>query len=244
MDCEVEQRILDARAKTNYGPMRLAALTTRHRLTGWKVLARHGVSRRRRCERQTTRRYEWSQPGALVHIDAFSLSKFDQPGHWATGDRSRRSRQVAKTVIIAIVDDHTRLAYCELHASENADNVSACLRRGAAWLREQGYGALEAVMSDNAKCYATSQTFANALSDLHARHILTPPYTPRWNDKIERFWHTLDQQWARAGVWPNSTTRDRALSSFLRFYNPRRPHSAASGRPPISRAHHVREQDS
>ena len=80
-------------------------------------------------------------------------------------------------MVIGIVDDHTRLAYCELHASENADNVSACLRRGAAWMCEQGCGPLEAV------------------------------------------------------------------SSFLRFYNRRRPNSAANGRPPISRVHDVGEQD-
>jgi hypothetical protein len=37
-----EQRILDARAKTNWGPMRLRWLTGRHRSTCWKVLHRHG----------------------------------------------------------------------------------------------------------------------------------------------------------------------------------------------------------
>ena len=53
-----EQAILDARAKTNWGPMRLTMLTGRHRSTCWKVLRRHGVSARRRGERQTYRRYE------------------------------------------------------------------------------------------------------------------------------------------------------------------------------------------
>ena len=44
---------------------------------------------------------------------------------------------------------------------------------------------------------------------------------------------------------PNhSTQRDRALSSFLRFYNRRRPHSAAGGRAPITRVHQVHGQDS
>jgi transcriptional regulator of acetoin/glycerol metabolism len=79
---EAEQRILDARAKTNWGPMRLAALTGRHRATVWKVLKRHGVSRRRRGQRQTFRRFEWSQPGALLHIDAYNAPKFLTP---ATG---------------------------------------------------------------------------------------------------------------------------------------------------------------
>ena len=85
--------------------------------------------------------------------------------------------------------------------------------------------------------------FRDALAQLGARPILIPPFTPRWNGKVERFFGTLDSEWAHARVWPNSTTRDRALSSFLRFYNRRRPHSAAGGRPPISRVQQVREQD-
>jgi transposase InsO family protein len=51
-------------------------------------------------------------------------------------------------------------------------------------------------MSDNAKCYATSHTFRDTLAELDARHILIPPYTPRWNGKIERFFGTLDSEWA------------------------------------------------
>jgi hypothetical protein len=98
-------------------------------------------------------------------------------------------------------------------------------------------------MSDNARCYSTSHQFARALTELGARHILIPPRAPRWNGKIERFFRTLDTEWAHGRVWPNSATRDRALSSFMRFYNRRRPHSAAAGRPPIARVHQVRRQN-
>ena len=74
-------------------------------------------------------------------------------------------------------------------------------------------------MSDNAKCYVDQPRFRDTLTELGARHILIPPYTPRWNGKIERFFGT-----ARPGVGArprlaNSTNRDRALSSFIRFYN-------------------------
>jgi len=224
--------------------MRLTYVTGRHRSTVWKVLARHGRSRRRRaCQRQTSRRYEWAEAGALLHIDAYSVAKFDQPGHWATGDRQQRSRHTGRTVVIGVCDDHTRLAYCELHSAENATNVCATLTRAARWFQEQGCGPPQAVMSDNARCYSTSRQFADTLTQLGARHILIPPYTPRWNGKIERFFGTLDTEWAHGRVWPDSTTRDRALASFLRFYNRRRPHSAASGRPPISRVHQARGQD-
>jgi Integrase core domain len=197
-------------------------------------------------QRQTSRRYEWTEAGALLHIDAFSVAKFAAPDHWATGDRSQanRSRGVGKTVVIGVGDDHTRLAYCELHSAENAANAAATLTRAATWFREQGCGPAQAVMSDNAKCYATSDHFRDTLAQLGARHILIPPYTPRWNGKIERFFGTLDTEWAHGRVWLDSRTRDRALSSFLRFYNRRRPHSAAGGRAPITRVHQDREQDS
>jgi len=238
---EQEQAILDARARTNWGPMRLTFLTGRHRSTIWKVLARHGCSHRRRsAPRQTSRRYEWTEAGALLHIDGFELPKFDRPGHWACGGQrseQTRTRQAGKTVVIGVIDDHTRLAYCELHSAENATTVSATLRRAARWFEEQGCCPVQAVMSDNAKCYSTSFAFRDALADLGARQILIPPYTPRWNGKIERFFATLDTEWAHGRIWPNSTIRDRAMSSFIRFYNRRRPHSAAGGRPPISRVH-------
>jgi transposase InsO family protein len=240
LSAEQEQAILDARTKTNWGPMRLTCLTGRHRSTIWKVLARHGCSQRRRsAPRQSSRRYEWTEAGALLHIDGFELPKFDVPGHWATGQRAERhkTRGAGKTVVIGVIDDHTRLAYCELHSAENAITVSATLRRAAAWMREQGCGPVQAVMSDNAKCYSTSFAFRDTLTDLNARQILIPPYTPRWNGKIERFFGTLDSEWAHGRIWPNSTQRDRALSSFIRFYNRRRPHSAAGGRAPITRVH-------
>jgi transposase InsO family protein len=238
LGADVERQILRARARTNWGPMRLAALVGRHRATIWKVLWRHGVSRRRGAERQTFRRFEWSQPGALLHIDAYSAPKFLAPGHRATGDRDKnnRVRNLGKTVVIAVQDDHTRLIYAELHSAENAANVSLTLQRGAAWMREQGLAPIQAVMSDNAKCY-TGHLFAATLADLGARHIRIPPYTPRWNGKLERFFGTLEDEWAHGRTWPDSATRDRALSSFIRYFNRWRPHSAAGGRPPITRVH-------
>ena len=239
-----EQRIVDARLRTNWGPMRLAALVGRHRSTVWKVLKRHGISRRRRATRQTFRRFEWSQPGALLHIDAYKAPKFDAPGHRVI-DRSYvgRTRGLGHTVVVAVQDDHSRLVYAELHSAENARNVSITLRRGAQWMREQGLGPVEAVLSDNAKCY-TGHVFAETLAELGARHIRIPPYTPRWNGKLERFFGTLEDEWAHGRVWPDSATRDRALSSFIRYFNRWRPHSAAGGRPPITRVQHLRGQNS
>jgi len=184
LSTEVEQRILRARERTNFGPARLQGLTGRRRSTIWKVLHRHGCSRRRRgARRQSYRRYEWSEPGALLHIDGKELPRFDRPGDFAHGDRSDRNRGLGKLCVISVVDDHTRLAYSELHSIEDRHSTSATLRRAVAWLAELGCGPVEAVMSDNHKAY-TSHRFQALLTELGARHIPIPPYTPRWNGKV------------------------------------------------------------
>jgi transposase InsO family protein len=246
LSSEAEQRILDARAKTNYGPARLAGLVGYRRSTVWKVLKRHGCSRRRRSPRQTYRRYEWAQPGALLHQDTKRLQRFEVPGHWATGDRTELARNRSAGYVYAhcVVDDHSRLAYVELHSSDSTQAATATLARAIAWMTEQGCGPLEAVMTDNAMVYRHGRAYQQLLARHHAKHILIPPYTPRWNGKVERFIQTLDTEWAHARVWPNSTTRDRGLASWLRYYNRRRPHTSLDDKPPISRVHQDRGQDS
>jgi transposase InsO family protein len=240
-----ERVILEARARTNLGPARLAGLVRRARSTIWKVLWRHGVSRRRRSTpRQTFRRYEWAQPGALLHMDTKHLPRFARPGHWATGDRAGRDRSASGTSYAhCVVDDHTRLAYVELHGRDSGQAAAATLERAIAWFAAQGCGPVEAVMTDNAFGYRRSRAFADVLARHQARHILIPPFTPRWNGKVERFIQTLEQEWAKSRIWPNHQTRDRALTSFLRYYNRRRPHTSLGNRPPISRVHHDRGQD-
>jgi hypothetical protein len=224
----------------NWGPMRLTYLTGRHRSTIWKVLARHGQSRRRRsATRQTSRRYEWTEAGALLHIDGFELPKFGVPGHWATGQRAEihKTRRAGKTVVISVIDDHTRLAYCELHSSENAIAVSATLRRAASWFpraglrpHPSGHVRQRQVLRDEHRV------------PRHARPARRPPDRhPALHTTLERQDRALLRHPRhRMGPRPhlaNSTLRDRALSSFIRFYNRRRPHSAANGQPPISRVH-------
>jgi hypothetical protein len=219
LSVEQETQILDARASTGWGEMRLTVLCGgRHRSSIGKVLRRHGVSRPPQKPRRSSRRYEWAQAGALLHIDALRLPKFDRPGHWATADRSGRTRSTGgDTVVIGVIDDHTRLAYCELHSAENAANAAATLRRAAAWFVEQGCQPVQAVMSDNAKCYAQSHLFAHTLAELRARHILIPPFTPRWNGKVCVSRSPGRPSWRRGSPAPVGLTQAKACrrSRFL-----------------------------
>jgi transposase InsO family protein len=239
-----EEPVLRARRETNLGPARLAGIVRRARSTIWKVLHRHGLSRRQRAERRRFRRYEWSRPGALLHMDVKKLARFVEPGHRATGDRCEigRKRGAGYAYLHCVVDDHSRFAHVELHPREDAETNARTLVRALAELAALGLQPPEAVMTDRAFVYTQSRRFRQLLAASGARHIVTPPYTPRWNGKVEAFINTLQQEWAHARQWSSSSERARALASFVRYYNRRRPHSSLGGLPPISRVHNVRGQ--
>jgi transposase InsO family protein len=143
----------------------------------------------------------------------------------------------------ACVDDRSRYAYVEQHRDERGETCARFLRRALEHCAELGLDPPEAVMTDNAFCYRRSAPFQALLAEIGARHITPPPYTPRWNGKVERFIQTLKREWSDAHSWPSSPARARTLGSYLRTYNRRRPHSSLGDRPPISRVHNVRGQD-
>jgi transposase InsO family protein len=179
-------------------------------------------------------------------MDVKKRARFSVPGHRVTGDRRTKDlhRGIGYDYLHCVVDDHSRLAYVELHPREDAETNARTLERAIAAFGELGLEPPEAVMTDNAMVYRRSSRFAAVLAGAGARHIRTPPYTPRWNGKVERFIGTLQQEWAYARTWRNSSERARSLLSFLRYYNRRRPHSSLGDRPPLSRVHNVCGQDS
>ena|GEM_PF-1062090 len=155
-----EEPILRARRETSLGPGRLAGICRRARSTIWKVLHRHGISRRHRSARESYRRYEWSRPGALLHVDIARLARFNRPGHAVTGvrDMTGAEKRAGGRLRLPALRDH---------------------------FASLGMKPPEAVMSDNALAYRRSNAFGAILAAYGARQILIPPYTPRWNGKVE-----------------------------------------------------------
>ena len=87
--------------------------------------------------REAANRYEWPCPGDLLRMDTSEYARFQRPGHRVTGDRSTQQRQQRDGVefVHAIVDDHTRLAYAEIHPDQQAATAAAFLERALALLR-------------------------------------------------------------------------------------------------------------
>jgi hypothetical protein len=45
-----------------------------------------------------------------------------------------------------VIDDHSRLAYVEIHRHDRGEIAAAVLRRAATWMAEQGCGPVQAVI--------------------------------------------------------------------------------------------------
>jgi transposase InsO family protein len=211
------------------------------------ILRRRGCSRAPRKPREDTVRYEWPCPGDLLHMDVKRYPRFRRPGHAVTGDRRAtfltRTNPLGHDYFHAVIDDHSRLAYGELLTDEKATTVTAFTDRALAWFAARGI-TVERLMTDGAMSYRRNRSLRELLAHQGIRHIITPPYTPRWNGKVERFHQTMEREWAKGLRYRNSTARNRALPHWLAYYNERRPHSALGGQPPISRAHNLPGQDS
>jgi transposase InsO family protein len=241
------ERICRARRRTGWGPRLIAGETGHPHATVWRCLRRAGLSRAPRTQREAPRRYEWPCPGDLLHIDTKRFARFTRPGHAVTGDRHKTSAERRERVgyewVHSLIDDHSRLAYSELHPDETAATVTGFVQRGLAFFA--GWGITpKRLMSDNAWAYTRNRSLAMLLADHDITHILIPPRRPQANGKVERYQQTLKREWALGQTYRSSDHRADALTYWLRHYNEQRPHSALDGHPPISRAPNLPKHDS
>jgi transposase InsO family protein len=241
---ELAEAICACRRQTGWGPRLVAGATGFCHSTVWKVLRRAGISRPARAVREPANSYEWPCPGDLLHMDTSEYARFQRPGHRVTGDRSSQDRQHRDgiDVVHAIVDDHSRLAYAEIHDDQQATTVLGFLERALVFYRDHGITP-KRLMTDNAWAYVRSRAVRRFLERNDIRHLTTQPYRPRTNGKVERFHQTMAREWAYGLVYRSHHNRRRALPHWLKHYNHTRPHSAIGGLPPISRVHNVCRQD-
>jgi transposase InsO family protein len=243
---EMQERICACRRETGWGPRLVAGATGFAHSTVWKVLRRNGLSRRLPTGKEPANSYEWPCPGDLLHMDVSRYARFRRPGHRVTGDRSQRSRnwmrhetRVGYDYAHAIVDDHSRLAYVELHDDEKAATVTGFVERALAYFERHGI-TTKRLMTDNAFSYVNNRALRELLARHGIRHLTTEPYRPRTNGKVERFHQTMAREWAYGLAYRSHRHRNAALPHWLNHYNRTRPHSSIGDRPPISRVHNLR----
>ena len=238
----LERRIESIRRRHKLGPARIGPRIGLAPSTVHRVLVRQGLSRLSWMDRPTgrvIRRFERSSAGELVHVDVKKLGAIPAGGGWRALGRDRVPHHgytnVGYSFVHAAVDDHSRLAYVEVHGDERGETCAAFVSRAIEWFAAHGVAVRE-VITDNAKAYY-GHLFNDALGSV--RHRFTKPFRPQTNGKVERFNRTLLDEWAYVRPYRSEAERMRALDRWMHLYNHHRCHTSLGGLPPISRLNNV-----
>jgi transposase InsO family protein len=248
---EMVRKIGHLRWKQRLGPVGIGAQLNMPASTVHAVLVRCRLNRLGYIDKRTgevIRRYEHDTPGALIHVDVTKFGNIpDGGGHRYVGrqqgERNRaaspgarrpgKDPNVGKAFVHTVIDDHSRVAYAEIHADETAATAVGVLRRAVSWFAARGV-TVQRVLSDNGSAYK-SHLWRDTCKELGIAPKKTRPYRPQTNGKIERFHRTLADGWAYKKFYPTETARRNALPAWLHEYNHHRPHTAIGGHPPINR---------
>ena len=115
---------------------------------------------------EPARRYQYDQPGGLIHIDIKKLGRIDGVGHRITGDRHGQSskRGTGWEYLHVAIDDASRLAFTAMMHDEKKESAVAFLEAAIAWFKAHGV-VVERVMTDNGSSYR-STAFAKAIAHM------------------------------------------------------------------------------
>lgn len=258
-DTKTTKRCIHLRLRLREGPVQLACRLGIAPSTVHRILTDAHLNRLSHVDRATgepIRRYEHDHPGAMLHVDVKKLGNIPDGGGWryvgrrqgeknraATPDNPRnkyRDPLMGKAFVHTVIDDHSRVAYAEIHDDEISITATAVLVRAVEWFNARGI-TVERVLSDNGGAYR-SHLWRDTCAELGIKHKRTRPYRPQTNGKIERFHRTLADGWAYARCYTSEAERRGELDGWLHYYNHHRPHTACGNQPPFSRLTNVPDQ--
>jgi transposase InsO family protein len=255
------RKIVHLRWKHRLGPVQIADRVGLAPSTVHKVLVRCRLNRLTHVDRATgepIRRYEHDHPGSLIHVDVKKLGNIPDGGGWRylgrqQGDQNRlatrnrtgisnayRNPKVGTAFVHTVIDDHSRVAYAEVHDDETAATAAGVLYRAVTWFAARGV-VVERVLSDNGSAYR-SFLWRDTCAELGITVKKTRPYRPQTNGKIERFHRTLADGWAFKKFYNSESARRAALPAWLHHYNHHRPHTALDRSAPITRLTNLTDQ--
>jgi len=199
---QVVRKIVHLRIKKRLGPVQIAGRLELPASTVHAVLVRCRLNRLSHVDVKTgepARRYEHETPGSLIHVDVKKLGNIPDGGGWrfvgrqqgkanrAVTDLDRRTGKqrgprLGHAFIHTVIDDHSRVAYAEIHGDETAETAIAVLQRAVSWFADRGV-TVERVLSDNGPAYRSNR-WRETCSTLGISPKRTRPYRPQTNGKI------------------------------------------------------------
>lgn len=179
----IVRKIKRLRITRRLGPVEIGGLLQLPPATVHAVLVRERLNRLSHIDRKTgepARRYEHPHPSSLIHVDVKKLGNIPDGGGWRTvgrvqggknraatpGEERSRGRDVLMrhAYVHTVIDDHSRVAYAEIHDDERAETAIGVLQRAESWFQDRGV-LVERVLSDNGSAYR-SHAWRDVCSDL------------------------------------------------------------------------------
>lgn len=259
----LERKIVHLRMKRHMGPVQIGGRLGVPASTVHRVLVRYGVNRLDHMDRVTGQviRYERDRPGELVHMDVKKFACIPDGGGWKIHGRQstrtlqwRNSRTHAAEAaargtgkagyayVHSVIDDHSRMAFSEVHDDETTVTVIGFWTRAVEFFARHGI-TISHVLTDNGPAYRSTK-FADVTAAQGITRLRTRPYRPQTNGKVERYQRTMRDEWGYGKAYASESARRNALTTWLHIYNHHRPHTAIGGKPPISRVTNVAGQNS
>jgi hypothetical protein len=235
---EIERNIVKAYRRFGSNRYELVLLFKPHYLdktpspaTMDRIKARYPLNE---SQKEIIKRYEKQAPGELAHIDMTILPK-----------QIRCSFKLKELYVGALCDDCTRLTYAEILKDKRASTLTYFMARALSWFKQIYNFEFEAVMSDNGTEFRGTlereHPFETMCQELGMRHILTQPFRPQTNGKIEAFWKILKNEF----VYPNSFDSKEDLvmnlGNFIFEYNHLRKHGGLNYETPFDKLQKVTE---
>jgi transposase InsO family protein len=193
---QLVRKVVHLRWKQRLGPVAIGAKLSMPASTVHAVLVRCRLNRLHHVDKRTgevIRRYEHDTPGAMIHVDVKKLGNIPDGGGWryvgrqdgkrnriGTSDKPRNRHHnplIGTAYVHTVIDDHSRVAYAEIHGDETAVTAVGVLRRAVSWFAARGV-TVERVLSDNGSAYK-SHLWRDTCRELNVKAKKTRPTVRR-----------------------------------------------------------------
>lgn len=191
----------------------------------YNILRRENLNRLKPKMKANKRKIIKEKAGELGHIDCHYLSK----------DIIVNSGK--RYFLVCVIDDASRIAWAEVVEDVKSLSVMFATLKSINLINSEYKIQFEAVMTDNGSEFSGKENkmhhpFERMLIELGIKHVLTRPYRPQTNGKVERFWRTLNEDLIEGTTFDSVEHLKDELMQYLLYYNNLRAHQGLKGLTP------------
>ncbi len=196
----------------------------------YNICKRYNLNRLTKEMKETKCKIIKEKAGDMAHVDCHYL-----PKSLLLNDNKRY-------YLVGVVDDCTRVAWCEIVPDITSLTVMFATMRCFQMIQKQYGIQFKEVMTDNGPEFGKGKDkknnmvnpFKRMLHEMGLKQRFIRPYHPQTNGKIERFWRTLEEDVIEGTTFDNFEEFEKDIFEYMIYYNEYRPHQGINGKIPAN----------